>query len=208
MTPVHAAAMFASLLVIVNPVALAPVFGALTRGMDCGRSRRTAAVAVAAGFALLAAAGLAGHALLTALGAEKALVHLVVATALMVVGVAMLAGRAAPVAAGPTARDPALVPLAVPLIAGPGAIGAMVMFSGKADGQPGAIATLYAALAVVAGLTFAAFLAAAPITRRLGVRGVALITRGLGALLVVVAARFFVIAAHDFGLIGAAGAAP
>lgn len=207
MTPAAAALTFVSLLVIVDPVALAPVFGALTRDMDAARARRTARVAVAAGFALLAAAGLLGHRALAALGAESALVHLVVAAVLLVVGAAMLVGGGdLGRLAGRAGRDPALVPLAVPLIAGPGALGAMVMFAGRNAGQPAAIAMLYAMLAVVAAFTYGAFRAAEPITRRLGPRGVRTITRILGAVLVAAAARFLWEGLRDYGVIGGAGA--
>lgn len=206
MTPGAAAVTFLALLVIVDPVALAPAFGALTRGMDAPAVRRTAAVAALAGFALLGVAGVAGHAVLRAIGAEMALVHLLVAAALLVMGAAMLLGRGGLGAGGGARRrDPALVPLAVPLIAGPGALGAMVMFAGRNAGHWGALAALYGVLAAVGALTYAAFRAAGPITARLGERGVRLITRGLGLVLVGVAARFLVDALRDYGVLGGAG---
>lgn len=209
MTPGAAALTFLALLVIVDPLALAPVFGALTRGMPAPAVRRTAAVAVLAGFALLGVAGVAGHAALRALGAEIALVHLLVATALLVVGATMLLGGGlgdgTGARVGLVRRDPALTPLAVPLIAGPGALGAMVMFAGRDAGHWAALGALYGLLAAVGVLTYAAFRAAGPITARLGARGVRLITRGLGLALIGVAARFAVDAAHDYGLLGAAG---
>lgn len=202
MTPAQAALAFASLLVIVNPVALAPVFAELTRGMPPARVRRTALVAVGAGFALIGAAGVAGHAALRLIGAEMALVHLVVAAALLVMGAAMLLGRGGLGSLGGAGRrDPALVPLAVPLIAGPGALGAMVMFAGRSAGHPGSLALLYGLLAAVAGLTWAAFAAAEAIAARLGDRGVRLITRALGLVLIGVAARFLVEGLRDYGVL-------
>ncbi len=207
MTPGQAALTFLALLVIVDPVALAPVFGALTRGMAPAAARRTALVAVLAGFALLGIAGIAGHAALQALGAETALAHLIVAAALIVLGAAMLAGRGGMGGLiGTARRDPALVPLATPLIAGPGALGAMVMFAGKYAGETGPLAMLYGLLATVGAATYAAFRASGPITRRLGERGVRLITRALGLVLIGVAARFLIEALRDYGLIGATGA--
>ena len=201
MTPVEAALAFASLLVVVNPVALAPVFGALTRDMAPAEARRTALVAVTVGCALIGAAGVAGHAALRALGAEMALAHLVVAAALLAIGLMLALGRGAlPTAGGGGHRSPALVPLAVPLIAGPGAMGAMVLFAGK-YGAGGGLPLLYALLAAVGATTYAAFLAAGSITRRLGARGVGLITRGLGVVLIGAAARFLVEGLRDYGVL-------
>lgn len=205
MTPAHAALTFVSLLVIVDPVALAPVFAALTRGMTPERVRRTAAVAVLAGFGLLAAAGLGGRVVMRAVGAEAAPAHLAAGVLLAGVGALMLSGRAGRAEAAPV-RDPALVPLAAPLIAGPGALAAMVAFAGHDAGRPEALATLYALLLAVGAITYAAFLAAGPITRRLGERGVRAITRGLGAVLLVVTARFFYEGLRGYGLIGGGAA--
>lgn len=202
MNPAAAALAFASLLVIVNPVALAPVFAELTRGMPPARVRRTALVAVAAGFGLIGAAGFAGHWVLQLIGAEMALVHLVVAAGLLVMGAAMLLGGFGLGALGGAGRrDPALAPLAVPLIAGPGALGAMVMLTGRYAGDAASLALLYALLAGVAALTFAAFESAEAIAARLGDRGVRLITRALGLVLVGVAAKFVFEGLRAYGVL-------
>ncbi len=206
MTALQAALAFATLVVIVDPLALAPVFGVLTRDMPQARVRRTALVAVLAGFALLGVAGLAGHAALRAIGARIALVHLVVAAALMALGVLMLLGRAGLDSfGGARRRGPALFPLAFPLIAGPGAAGAMVMFAGKYAGHAGGLAALFAVLAAVGALTHAAFRAAGPLTDRLGPAALRVVTRILGVVLVGAAARFLFEALRDYGVIGAQG---
>jgi multiple antibiotic resistance protein len=203
-TPAAAALAFVSLLVIVDPVALAPVFAALTAGMAPERARRAALLATLAGFGLIAAAGLAGHLLLRAAGTEPGLVHVVVAGALMAIGAAMLLGRGGlqGFETGARRRDPTFVPLAVPLIAGPGALGTMVVLTGKHAGHPGALAALYGVLAVVGALTYAALRLAGPIAARLGERGVRLITRIMGLVLMAAAARFAFEGLRDWGVIG------
>jgi multiple antibiotic resistance protein len=207
-TAAQAALAFGTLLVIVDPVAIAPVFGALTRDMDEARARRTARFSVMAGFALLGAAGLAGHAILKAVGANLPLAHLAVGAALLIVGAAMVAGRgAAAPGGGGTRRDPTFFPLAVPVIAGPGGMGAMVMLTGKNAGDPAALGLVYALLGLVAAITYASFRASGAITRRLGNRGVALVTRIFGALLIVAAARFLFEALRDYGTIASRGTA-
>ncbi len=198
MTPSEAALAFVSLLVIVDPLALAPVFAALTAGMEPAATRRTALVGVAAGFGLLAAAGIAGHALIAALAPEARIVHLAGAVVLGAAGLAMLAGGGGigGLAGGPRRRDPALVPLAVPLIAGPGGCGAMAVFAARHYGDPAALATLYALLALVGLLSWLALGAAPAIAARLGPRGVLLVGRILGLVLLLAAGRFLLDAIH------------
>lgn len=195
---------FLSFAVIVNPVALAPAFAALTAGRPPAETRRIALRAVLLGFALIAAGGHLGHAALRALGAEAALIHLVVGGALVAMGTAMLFGAGAldATAAPRPRRDPTIVPLATPLIAGPGAIGAMVMLSARHAGEPRALVELDLLLALVGLLTWAAFRAAEPLARRLGPRVLRLIVRALGLVLILVAARFLYDALDAYGVLG------
>lgn len=190
MSPLEALAAFLTLAAIVNPVALAPVFAALTAGRTPAERNRIALRAAVAGFALVAAAGHAGHLALRALGAESALIHLVVGGALVAMGTAMLCGASVMAAAARPRRDPSLVPLAVPLIAGPGALGAMIALAARYAGQPRALAELHALLALVGLITWAAFRAADPLASRLGPRGLRLVVRVLGLALVLAGGEF------------------
>lgn len=188
----EAALALLSILVIIDPIALVPVFAALTAGRPEVEVRRIAARGTLAGFALLAIAGLVGHAALTALGADAPLIHLIGGGALVAIGAAMLfGGGIAPAAAAGPRRDPTFVPLAVPLIAGPGALGAMIVLTARHAGHPAALGELYAILALVAVITLVALRAAGPIACRIGPRGQRAVVRILGLVLVLVAARFF-----------------
>ena len=187
MTPLEAALAFGALLLVVDPVALAPVFAAL-----------------------IALAGALGHLVIPEVAAHAGAIHLALAAALAVVGAAMIAGRAglAPGAArSRVRRNPALSPLAVPLIAGPGALGAMAMFAGRYAGEWAALGVLYGCLAAVAALTYAAFRASGAIARRMGPRGAAAVSRVLGIVLVVMAGRFLWEGLRDFGLLAGRAAA-
>jgi small neutral amino acid transporter SnatA (MarC family) len=75
----------------------------------------------------------------------------------------------------------------------------MSMVAGKYHGQTGALLTLYGLLAATGVITYLAFRAAGPITRRLGARGERLITQGLGLVLIAVGAKFLVEALHAWG---------
>lgn len=205
MSPAEAAIAFLSLAAIVNP--LAPAFAALTAGRPPAETRRIARRATLAGFAVVAAAGLAGHALLRALGAESALIHLIGGAALAVAGTAILfgAGDRGAAAARPR-RDPTLIPLAVPLIAGPGALGTMIVLAARYAGQPRALVELNALLALVGLATWGAFRTAAPIARRLGPGGLRLAIRALGLVLIAAGADFLRQALVAYGVFGARAA--
>ena len=85
----------------------------------------------------------------------------------------------------------AVFPLAIPLIAGPGAISATVLISGTMDGWVGKL-QLIAVIAIVLGLVFASLYLAERLNRFLGVTGRALLTRLLGVLLAALSVQFVV----------------
>jgi multiple antibiotic resistance protein len=89
-------------------------------------------------------------------------------------------------------RNVAAFPLAIPLMAGPGAITAMILLAGRADGQPLALLTLIAVLAFGVASCFAVFLAAERVSKLLGVTGNVVLTRLLGVLLAALAVQFVV----------------
>jgi multiple antibiotic resistance protein len=87
-------------------------------------------------------------------------------------------------------RDLAAFPLAIPLMAGPGAITAVILLSSRADGSPVASAMLLALVAVVTGACLAVFMIAGAISRLLGVTGSSVMSRLLGVLLTALAVQF------------------
>ena len=89
-------------------------------------------------------------------------------------------------------RHIAAFPLAVPLMAGPGAITACVLLAGRADGQLQRLAVLLGVIAVVLGICFVAFMAAAQIARLIGTTGNVLLSRLLGVLLAALAVQFVI----------------
>ena len=89
-------------------------------------------------------------------------------------------------------RNVAAFPLAIPLMAGPGAITAVVLLSGRAAGQPALLGGLIAVAVLVVALCLVVFLAASRIEKILGITGNVVLSRLLGVLLAALAVQFVV----------------
>jgi multiple antibiotic resistance protein len=115
----------------------------------------------------------------------------------MVFGVRMRReGEAAEQAVEERAHDLAAFPLAIPLMAGPGAITAIVLLAGRAHGDVLLLGLLLAVAIAVAGCCLAVFLFAAVISRFLGVTGNIVLSRLLGVLLAALAVQYVVDGIH------------
>ena len=85
----------------------------------------------------------------------------------------------------------ALVPLATPLLAGPGAITAVLVWQHPGD-NPGGIILLLLAIVIACSVTYAVFHFGQRILDLMGVGGIRVITRLMGLLLAVIAVQFMV----------------
>lgn len=195
----YAVAALLTLFVVVDPIGLAPTFLAVTHGLP-RRARRSVAVraSVIAG-AILIGAALIGNWLLDTLGISLPAFRiagglLLFATAFeMVLGVRMRReGEAAEQAVEEHVRNIAAFPLAIPLLAGPGAITAAVLLAGRAGGDFVLIGVLLAAVVLVAAVCLATFAFADRIGRLLGMTGNIVLSRLLGVLLAALAVQFVV----------------
>ncbi|MGB6535458.1 MAG: MarC family protein [Xanthobacteraceae bacterium] len=188
-----------TLLVVVDPIGLAPTFIAITEGMSVSLRRRVALRAAVIAGAILLGAALIGDWLLATLSISLAAFRIAgglllfsIATE-MVFGVRMRReGEAAEQAIEERARDLAAFPLAIPLMAGPGAITATVLLAGRADRDWLLLALLLAVVAAVVAACFVVFLLAGRIGRLLGVTGNIVLSRLLGVLLAALAVQYVV----------------
>jgi len=188
---------FVTLFVVVDPIGTTPLFIALTRGMPARARRRVALRAIAVAVVILTLFGLAGEAVLGFVGISMPAFRIAGGLLLFLTALDMLFERR-------TARrektvedelgtpddDPSVFPLAIPLIAGPGAIAAMILLAGGAEGDLRGQALVFAMMAAVLGLQGALFLLGGPIERALGRTGTMVVTRLLGMLLAALAVQF------------------
>ena len=179
---------FVTLLVIMDPVGNAPIFVSVTGGMTSSGRQVAARRAVLAAGALVVGFAAFGDAILSYLNVSIESLSIAGGLLLLLVALEMLRGMDTEPA---SSQDVALVPLATPLVAGPGTIATAIVLSrraGGADGRIAVMAAIVAALAVVwVGLATAERLA-----RVLPESVVAFLTRVFGLLLSAIAVQLVV----------------
>ena len=188
---------FVTVLVTIDPPGLAPLFLALTRGMTREQRAEVSVRASIIGFAVLALFALAGAAILTVFGITLPAFRVAGGFLLFFIAFEMVFERRhdrkekiSDVAiTKDQIRDIAAFPLAIPLIAGPGAISATVLISGSFQNWLGQVA-LIAIILVCMLLTYLVFVLAERIDRFLGNTGRSILTRLLGVILAALAVQF------------------
>jgi len=187
-----------SLLVTIDPLGLGPVFVGMTAGMDEAQRRRTAVKGTIIGALILVFFAFLGEALLRALGISFGAFRIAGGILLLLVAIDMVFAResGARTATEDEKReaegqdDISVFPLAIPLIAGPGAMTAIVLAMGQSHGDPAVQAVIVAVLLGVLAVTLLVLLFAASLTRLLGVTGTNVVNRVLGILLTALACQF------------------
>jgi len=187
-----------TLLVTVDPPGLAPLFLGVTPGMSKAERRQVAIRAVIIAFAIMAASGLVGAQLLSALGIGLPAFRTAGGLLLFWIAFEMVFGRrndrkseqANTAITIDHIRNVAAFPLAIPLMAGPGALTATILLAGRAEGDLLRLAVLMAVIAGVMLSCLVVFLAAGRIAGWLGVTGNVVLTRLLGVILAALAVQF------------------
>jgi multiple antibiotic resistance protein len=189
---------FVTLLVTVDPPAIAPMFLALTAGMTAAERRQVAGRATVIACLALVFFAVAGQKILGLLGITLPAFRIAGGMLLFWIAFEMVfekrTKRKSDVAR--TAidedhiRNVAAFPLAIPLMAGPGAITATMLIASQADGEPLRLAMLMGIILAVCVLCYVVFLFAELISKGLGVTGNIVLTRLLGIVLVALAVQF------------------
>jgi multiple antibiotic resistance protein len=195
---------FVSLFAIVDPIAVVPVFLALTQQQTAPERRKVALQAVVAGAGVLFFFGIAGDYIFEAFGITIPAFRVAGGVLLFKYAYDMLHGerpgadgtnREIGAAAGDSRREAlslAVTPLGVPLLTGPGAIVTMMVFlSGEPD--PMIRVGIFGAALVVFLLTYAMLLGSSTLDRLLGPNGLMITMRLMGLILAAVAVQFVVV---------------
>lgn len=177
-------------LVIMDPPSAVPVFLSVTGGLGAVDRQRAAWVATATSALVISLFALAGQQILGYLKVSVPALQIAGGLLLLLVALQLLMGRSEELEeATPEQRTSiAMVPLGTPLLAGPGAIVAAIVFTERSSG-PGAYAALFSALAAVHVVIWTALRFSGAITRLVRPAGILLLTRVAGMLLAAIAVQ-------------------
>ena len=200
---------FVTLFVVIDPIGTAPLFLALTQGMDAARRRLIGIRACVIAAILLALFGLAGEDFLRAIGISMPAFQIAGGLLLFLTALDMLFDRRAQRRAdhadekGAPADDPSVFPLAMPLIAGPGAMATMVLLISETGRSAQGVALVTVVMLAVIAVVFLLFLSAGLLERLLRRTGTMVLTRLFGLLLAALSVQFVLNGANAIGILPA-----
>lgn len=186
-----------TLLVTIDPIGLAPLFLAVTNGMDGAQRRETGTRAIIIAFAILVVFAILGAVILSLFGVTLAAFRVAGGLLLFWIAFEMIFEKRQERHENTTkraitvdqARSLAVFPLSIPLIAGPGAISAVILLSGEFS-APAERGVLIAIIAAILASVWLVFTAAHRIDGMLGETGRSVLTRLLGVILSALAVQF------------------
>ena len=188
---------FTSILFLVDPIAVVPTFLAITQGETMERRQATARRACIAAGILLIVFAAAGNLIFRAFGITLPAFRIAGGAILWLVAMDMLRGERrtqeseAEIDEGIRKDDVALTPLAMPMLAGPGAISTVMVLSGQAR-TPARAAVIYASIVVTLVISWVMLRVSDRVMSRFGQTGIRVIMRIMGLMLAAVAVQFVV----------------
>ncbi len=186
---------FTSVLFIVDPFAVIPTYLVITQLETPPERRRTARRACIAMTVLLVIFAATGTLLFRAFGITLAAFRTAGGLILWFVAMDMLRGERRTqegreeLDEGQAKEDVAFTPLAIPMLAGPGAISTVIVVAGQARGLPQNI-IVYGAIILTGAISYLALRLGEPLLGRLGKTGIRVVTRIMGLILAAVAVQF------------------
>ena len=190
---------FVTLVVVVDPIGLVPSFLAVTHGLPPPARYAVVWRACLIATLVLAGSALIGDWLLRSLSITLPAFRIAGGLLLFSIASEMVFGlrierqsQQAEEAIEERVRNIAAFPLAIPLMAGPGAITATLLLAGRTDGHAVRLATLLAVIILVIGVCFVVFTLAARVARLLGITGSVVLSRLLGVILAALAVQFVI----------------
>jgi len=196
-----------SIFFLVDPFAALPTFLAITEGSDSARRKRIARKGALTTLIVLGGFAFAGEAIFRVFGITLPAFELAGGVLLLLIGLDMLQAKRSPTqeTAGETAaaaqkEDAGIVPLGVPMLAGPGAITSVMVLVGQVQ-KPWQMAAILISIAFTAAVCYLVLGHSNIVVRVLGDTGIRILVRVMGLLLVALAAQYFVNGLADLGLI-------
>jgi multiple antibiotic resistance protein len=189
---------FISLLALLNPIGAIPLFLSLSASQNRVERRRTIRIAAFSVAVVLAVSATVGEHIIRFFGISVGSLQVGGGIVMLLMAISMVHAQTGNTRSTTEERDEAeqkdniaVVPLAIPLMAGPGTISAMIIYAGKAGGwlETGALIGIAAALG---GVTLLALSLADPIANWIGRTGINITTRLMGLILSALAVEFII----------------
>ncbi len=196
-----------SIFFLVDPFAALPTFLAITEGQDSRRRLRTARRASLTALVVLTVFAFIGKYIFKLFGISLPAFEIAGGVILLLIGLDMLEAKRSPTQetrkdtqAAASKDDAGIVPMGIPMLAGPGAITTVMVLVGQVHSTWEMVAILVS-IAITAVVCFLVLGAASRVARVLGPTGIRILVRVMGLLLVALAVQYFVNGFVDLGLI-------
>jgi multiple antibiotic resistance protein len=176
-----------ALFVVIDPIGNVPLFIALTKGMHDSDRKRVSKSAIITAASLLIVFAVAGTQILSLFGITIFSFMIAGGVLLFIVSIELLTHGAWRFGQTGNKEDSGVVPLAFPLLAGPGAITSVII-----SFQTYGIVTTMLSIAIVIGITYVVLLMINPIYRLLGRRGSTIVTRVFAIFVAAIAVQYII----------------
>jgi multiple antibiotic resistance protein len=198
---------FTSIFVLVDPIAAVPTFLAMTDGSDRTRRRHMAVRAAWTCFVVLLTFSIAGTLIFRLFGITLAAFKIAGGLILGSIGLEMLRARRSATKETPgeteegaEKEDVGIIPLGVPMLAGPGAISTVMVLMTQNQDWPHAVIIL-AAIGASSAISYVVLAAADRVSSLLHQTGIRILTRMMGLLLTAIAVQFILNGLKDAGIV-------
>lgn len=196
-----------SIFFLVDPFAALPTFLAVTEGQDAVRRKNTARKASLTALIVLTMFAFVGKYIFSVFGITLPAFEISGGIILLLIGLDMLEAKRSPtqetsgdVTAAATKDDAGIVPMGVPMLAGPGSITSVMVLVGQVQHTWQMVAIL-GAITITAGVCWLVLGSAARVASFLGETGIRILVRVMGLLLVALAVQYFVNGFVDLGVL-------
>ena len=198
-----------SIFFLVDPFAAIPSFLAITHSADAARRKRMARKGALTCFIVLTSFAIAGQFIFHMFGITLPAFEIAGGLILLLIGLDMLEARRSPTQEthgeteeATTKEDAGIVPLGIPMLAGPGAISSVMVLVGQVPALwHWQMAAILLSITFTCIVTYFVLAAGSRVRQMLGETGIRILVRIMGLLLVALAMQYFVNGITDLGLI-------
>jgi multiple antibiotic resistance protein len=196
-----------SIFFLVDPFAAIPAFFAMTADSDQQRRKRMAARAAWTCFIVLTAFALAGSLIFKLFGITLPAFKIAGGIILVLIGLEMLQARRSQTKETPPEteegaekEDAGIIPLGIPMLAGPGSISTVMVLMGQSE-RWWQVVPIFAAIGITALASYWVLAGADRVRGYLGETGIRILMRMMGLLLVAIAVQFILNGLADLGVV-------